>query len=639
MSDRVVEVLTTSEQARVLAERLLDRARSRPLALVSTAAGHRDPFIDVDALIAEVEDVCDVIVIETGEATWSLSQSLPPLTQVYGGAGRVYPIGIGWQMQPRVSPLRFAHGLHDRDRTTALLVSDALSMALEAGLFDRATPGRARVDVTGTVLGIPVPSRAMVSHAGGLATISPETMGVDVDLAHLVSRGMQVTGTLDVASGRLDVRSSLSGADEALAGVRPGDVVLARVTAVEPASASFRLHPQLDVVVSGSGITANPLDRLNSLLTVGEVVLARVVTTSPVWSLSLLDIDESDVAVPAPSLLPGGPPWLDPPPEPGQEPEWVEASRADGITEQLDELPVPAVVGAAAAPEPEGTAASAALVPTTEPRDRARTVGPNPGWLRPGRTLTPELAAHRTTSAQEPTPAEPVVAPKRALQDTTRALEASRAEAAAATRAAGEQGMEAVALRQENEGLLAELRRTGLELARAQVELQRQRTQLRKATTGRQRAERALHAPAGSDAQWLDEAFLDEEERLRFEVTLAWARRIPASDKRGRPLADYSLSDRFIPSLNDLEGIDRGKVVEVMVEVVTGLVDEVNGRETHRLRMGSGGGAAPRTRADGATCWRASLQVNTPSARRIHFWRGSTGIEFSRVVVHDDTDP
>ena len=59
----------------------------------------------------------------------------------------------------------------------------------------------------------------------------------------------------------------------------------------------------------------------------------------------------------------------------------------------------------------------------------------------------------------------------------------------------------------------------------------------------------------------------------------------------------------------------------------------------HRLRTGLGGDDPVRVRKDGAAAWRASLQVNTPSARRIHYWVLPNGqVEFARVATHDDYD-
>ena len=45
-------------------------------------------------------------------------------------------------------------------------------------------------------------------------------------------------------------------------------------------------------------------------------------------------------------------------------------------------------------------------------------------------------------------------------------------------------------------------------------------------------------------------------------------------------------------------------------------------------------------RNGGETCWRVSLQVKTPSARRLHYWVCADGsIELSSVRLHDDYRP
>jgi len=72
-------------------------------------------------------------------------------------------------------------------------------------------------------------------------------------------------------------------------------------------------------------------------------------------------------------------------------------------------------------------------------------------------------------------------------------------------------------------------------------------------------------------------------------------------------------------------------------EIVTGLAPQIPGREVHHLRTGTGGDNPIRKRDDGAMAWRASLQVKTPSARRIHYWVLTNGqIELARVATHDD---
>ena len=163
---------------------------------------------------------------------------------------------------------------------------------------------------------------------------------------------------------------------------------------------------------------------------------------------------------------------------------------------------------------------------------------------------------------------------------------------------------------------------------RAENELKSARSRLRKARNqkaGHVRAERPV--------------FADRAQGFRYLVLTQWALRTPANEQPERPLAPYQIGPKFLDSLDKLEGIKDEKVADVVFEVVTGLAAQLPSRELHRLRTGLGGDDPVRTRSDGAVAWRASLQVNTPSARRLHYWMLPTGeIELARVVTHDDYD-
>jgi len=100
-----------------------------------------------------------------------------------------------------------------------------------------------------------------------------------------------------------------------------------------------------------------------------------------------------------------------------------------------------------------------------------------------------------------------------------------------------------------------------------------------------------------------------------------------------------STRSAILDSLESTEGVDRSKVVDVVVEILTGLADQLDGRDTHPLRDSVGGNSRPVVRADGAICWRAALQRETASARRLHFWRLGQTVELSRVGLHDDVSP
>lgn len=174
----------------------------------------------------------------------------------------------------------------------------------------------------------------------------------------------------------------------------------------------------------------------------------------------------------------------------------------------------------------------------------------------------------------------------------------------------------------------------GAEAARAGAE-----ERCHKADKRRQKAERELRAArACSASDTLDEdAFCDPEDQFRHEVHIAWTRRIPKGEKAARPLPPYTIGPDFLDSLQNTKGVDRHKVIDVVVEVLTDV--RSFGRKAHQLREDAGGNSRAVTRGDGAVCWRVAVQQGTPVARRLHLWRSSQVIELSRVVLHDDMTP
>ncbi|WP_340537982.1 hypothetical protein [Nocardioides sp. GXZ039] len=155
----------------------------------------------------------------------------------------------------------------------------------------------------------------------------------------------------------------------------------------------------------------------------------------------------------------------------------------------------------------------------------------------------------------------------------------------------------------------------------------------------RSRLRKAAGSAKASGVDGAGPQFLDGEQGFRHRVLTQWATRTLPAEQRERPLPNYLVGPRFLDSLDKLEGIKPDKIADVVFEIVTGLAQQLPSREIHRLRTGSGGEDPVRIREDGAVAWRANLQVNTPSARRIHYWVLTTGqIELARVTTHDDFD-
>lgn len=649
-----VRRVASEDEARDLAAALQRPGRERPVVVISTPAGHDAPFVDPQRVAEDVDGLAEVVVIPTGDVSWAFSSAMPPDTQVYGGASRVYGTDLEWVHHPRRSPLHFAYSPDEDARVHDRLVGDVMRLAVRTGLVgaSRTTPG---TPVThGTVLGL-LGSRALVStDDGGQATVAEELVLPDVPLGRVLAPGMRVTGVLDPARRLLDIRGMLPDAATLRrtvhAAYRVGRVVLGRVEAVDDDAVRIALAPGVVVRVRRPQVTGNDLDSLRDLFTPGEVVAARR-SPAPLEGLALRldDVDEdADAPVPAIALLEGGPPWLvaeeevaDPGPGAG--------AAGDGERDGAGAVDGGAEAGATAGDGGAEAAGEGAGPPPAPPAAPAPPASPAPPARR---APTPgDLAARRAGGPDPLPPPAPVPGPPetsgggqaadppgKAARDLSLSLDAAKAQVAALAKELLDDKVKRHQVELEVDRLVARVGDLTERLDRAERRAEQQATALRKARQDAARLRRRL-GDTGDDLteeRW----FLDEEEQLRFEVLTEWARTVPAAEKADRPLAPYTLGPRFLTSLTDVEGVSRERVVWTLVMVLTGLAPEMNGLQTHRLRGGAGGDDPPRQREDGALCWRVALQVNTPSARRLHYWRLPGGAyELSRVVLHDDMEP
>ncbi|MCD5313389.1 hypothetical protein [Kineosporia babensis] len=582
------------------------------------ARGASRPYIDADRLAVELAGLADVYLICDPAASWAFSRGMPELTQVYGGAGRVYPIGLEWVHEPRRSRLRFAYSEAEGVITTERLLEDGLKAAGGAGLLSMPMGSSSRAalpEVTGIVSGCPNPSQAMVNLTDGrYATIQVGLLCPGVASERLFERSMQVRGVFDDQSRRLDVSGMLASPGERLAEIVDGEVLLGRVESVGTASCEIALLPGISASVPRARVTDDSAEDLRDLLSVGEVVPVRVGSGGS--SLSIVDADE-DAPVRSLAVLPGGPGWLVMP-EAG-------AVAAPVVAPVVADTPELAALKSIPA---QMTSPEVRLgVPSYLEKPHAKSAD-NVAMLRHGSPVrmlprpSPAMFAARAVQVLE----RPVR--KDALQSTQRALEEARATMRATL-------IEKARLEQELRSSTLELQHLEAELARKHGVLDAREKELERLRRRNRKGAQRDHRETLSS----DDLFTDAEERFRFDVTVCWARRIPAGEKAGRPLAGYRLGPRFVASLDETPGLDRGKVIDVVVEVLTGLAGTSAGRQMHALRTGVGGNDQPVRRDDGATCFRVALQRNAPQARRLHFWKVSDGIEFSRVVLHDDYEP
>jgi regulator of replication initiation timing len=694
-----VRRVATKQDVKALTGLLLDDLRTRPVVVVSIPQGEAEPWIDAAAVADEAGDLVDVWVLPTSGLSWEFAGALPPEAQVYGGAGRVYPVDPNWDEPRQWPPLRMVYRPEQAKQVQDNLISDALTAALRAGLLPGALRSRAHPSLrAGTVIGTTA-NRAIVELDGGaLATVVPELTVPQVPIEALVVKGQRVRGYFDPGARRLDIRDQIRPGEEALADYTPGGQIWVRVAKAGSDWLTVEPYPRLTVRVPAADVT--DLADMSDLFSPGEVVRARVAQCDPL-RLRFDDLNPDEPTAEAPSLLPGGPPWIRPavrqvraaaaesslpsgtmpsagPPASGR-PTLGAASGRPGAaadsappggagrsgTASPDARPKPHPrPGDRVAPRPPPPAPGppepgppepgppepgppepgpppSGPPPSGPPEPGPRLSGPPPSGPRPEESppegppvvkAVPKPAPPLRTGPGGPglTPLEVAnlkAHAEKAKQDASK--ERERADGLASERAGlrferDELRQEADLLAQENNSL--------------QHEVARLKTALREATSANQRLRREANPSAGQPAEPLDlvaGAFGDPVEQLRFEVQLAWALRVGPGEKTTYPLGEFTVGPDFLATLEALQGVTRPKVIEVIVDVVTGRAKEMPGRDLHPLRSGPGG-SPQRTRPDGAKGWRVALQLGSPSARRLHYWVKDGIVELARVGTHDE---
>jgi len=133
---------------------------------------------------------------------------------------------------------------------------------------------------------------------------------------------------------------------------------------------------------------------------------------------------------------------------------------------------------------------------------------------------------------------------------------------------------------------------------------------------------------------------LSDERAFLRAVRVAYARGVGEGERLQRPLLAMRIGPEFLARARGLQGISVEKIVEVAAQVACERAHEIEGREVHPLGESAGGSSQRTRKRDGAKAWRCALQIKTPSARRLHWWRipGPDGgtLEFASVAVHDD---
>jgi hypothetical protein len=567
--------------AEELASLLVDPERERPAVVISTTKS--GPIIDPAALAEKLGPSADVYVLGNAGIAFDLEDELPRDTGVYGGAARSYPPGTAWKENTSKAKVRLAYTREEGRTALAMIADDVAAMAAPGpatfvSARTRTSAPAPSAQVTGTVSVLLEPDGVLVKLDDGIARIDTSVLAPGIEPSRLFASGQEVTGTLkDGVLSVTGMHTPADAADHAAHGT-----VLPALVASEKAVILF---PGLSVR-HASGAPA------------GSVVAVRVDLSGradgKAWKLCT--VDEPDSVRDALPFLPGGHPWIS----------------MEHVAEALTE-PEPA---AAKAPEPAPAAQGADVF------DALETIRKRFDELH---DEVERLEGEIESLTAEPAP---VTGPLPTVATDSAELVRARDQIALMTR--------------QRIDMLADKRRAMIdadELAADNIRLTQQITRLREQVrTERARADRARQMTVDiTDVAEAAPLFTDPADQFRHEVYLEWAARIPAGSKKELPLAEYDFVNGFLKDVEELQGVDRSKIVAVAVEVLTGLADSMAGRDMHRLRGGNPGASGCIDHPVYGTAWRVALQVKTAAARRMHFWRGTDGkIRFATVGTHDD---
>lgn len=302
--------------------------------------GGAQPYLDVSALIDEIENDALVFEITDRQADDWLREHLPPWARAYDGACRFF--------YPRNGSMRMYSDLHrmndraDSPRVVAALAESVWNTAYPKGYSvddtgdsieeDSAAvgggnAGRARTPQRELVSGVVamVLDSAVYMRAEGERTLRKATMN-DLPRAladpqtpeALLRKGQHVRGYV-VGADEFAIVPEWRSPHDALRAYVPGATVAGRVTYMCADMLKFMLYPALadapavEAVVRGpdlfAGTSVNTDADMRPMFSRGATIALRIEERDAgEWLFSLPS--PADTVIEPPSVLPGGPAWL-----------------------------------------------------------------------------------------------------------------------------------------------------------------------------------------------------------------------------------------------------------------------------------------------------------------------------------------
>ncbi|MCK5945262.1 MAG: hypothetical protein KAI24_24955, partial [Planctomycetes bacterium] len=192
-----VRCLSPDDIAAFVAEELFAAGRTQPVVALTTDPKLGRPLVDAVRVTTELRGLAEVVEIETGDATWALSDAMPPRLDVYGGAVRIWWPGLTAESGPRDHPLFFVYTDADARRVEQQVIA-AVRDRDRARAGERSSPAAkapaSPVEVKVTVVSVDG-DRIVVEGGGARGTVTEADLPLEV-LAPCVTVGLELDARL-----------------------------------------------------------------------------------------------------------------------------------------------------------------------------------------------------------------------------------------------------------------------------------------------------------------------------------------------------------------------------------------------------------------------------------------------------------
>ena len=215
--------------------------------VVTVAMGEIVPRFEMESLGNRLAGVASLFLVKTVEATRAMTDLPREREKFFAGAAKVYPAGHTPENSLKPTPPRLVHPLQSPAVATQRLISDALGLAQDAGVFEKdRSRQRSAVALVKAFIG---DDRAFVEVEGG------------EDLATLAVRHRStLNGGHDASSKRFMVEEEMLDADAFLDGFPIGGVTCCLLKARYSPSGCIGINK----VCSASGWTTSMKTKTSS---------------------------------------------------------------------------------------------------------------------------------------------------------------------------------------------------------------------------------------------------------------------------------------------------------------------------------------------------------------------------------------